>query len=138
MHRAADLVTKVEGFTSICICTATRMVRGCPRHAPGDTGTPESHHAILIRIIENQEKIMAAIDNLQAADVALKDEVTTALTDFAAALSTANGSNDPAIQAVADDMNAMVTQIQGADPATPAPAVPAAPAAPVSDSGSAS
>lgn len=71
---------------------------------------------------------MAAIDNLKAADDALKAEVTTALTDFAQALADANGANDPAIQAVADDMQALVTQIQGADPATP-PAPPAPPAA---------
>lgn len=82
MHRAADLVTKVEGFTSICICTATRMVRGCPRHAPGDTGTPESHHAMLIRIIENQEKIMAAQDDINAA-VSAVQAVTADLTSAA-------------------------------------------------------
>ena len=69
--------------------------------------------------------IMAAIDNLQAADAALKAEVTTALTDFANALANSGSANDPAIQAVADDMNAMVTQIQGADPANTQPAPPA-------------
>lgn len=134
MHLSADLVRKAESFAAVCVCTATRMVRGCPRHSPGDTGTPESHHHMLIRIIENQEKIMTALDNLQAADAALKSEVATALTDFATALQNSGSANDPAIQAVADDMNAMVTQLQGADPANAAPAAPAEPAAP-SDGG---
>lgn len=78
-------------------------------------------------------KIMTALDNLQAADAALKAEVTQALTDFAAALQNSGSASDPAIQAVADDMNAMVTQIQGADPANqqpaPAPEPPAEPSA---------
>ena len=89
---------------------------------------------MLATIIENQrtnqEQIMTALENLQAADAALKAEVTTALADFAAKLNSANSANDPAIQAVADDMNALVTQIQAADPATPAPAPAPAPAAP--------
>ena len=58
---------------------------------------------------------MTALQNLQAADAALKAEVTTAISDWAATL--ANASNDPAVQAVADDMNNMVTQIKAADPA---------------------
>jgi hypothetical protein len=70
---------------------------------------------LLQTIIEQQEKIMTALDALKAADVALKSEVTTAIADWATTL--ANASNDPAVQAVADDMNAMVTQIKAADPA---------------------
>lgn len=70
-------------------------------------------------ILHRMETVMAAIDNLKAADDALKTEVTTALTDFANALANSGSANDPAIQQVADDMNALVTQIQGADPATP-------------------
>ena len=62
---------------------------------------------------------MTALDNLQAADTALKAEVTTAITDWLAALNNANGANDPAIQAVADDMTAQVTALTAADPATP-------------------
>lgn len=70
-------------------------------------------------ILNRMETVMAAIDNLKAADDALKAEVTTALTDFANALANSGSANDPAIQQVADDMNALVTQIQGADPAAP-------------------
>jgi hypothetical protein len=81
---------------------------------------------VLHRIDERLECIMSAIDNLKAADDALKAEVTTALTDFAAALATANSANDPAIQAVADDMTALVGQIQAADPANAAPPPPPA------------
>lgn len=64
-----------------------------------------------------QEKIMTALQSLQDADTALKAEVTTAIQDWAAQLANANSANDPAIQAVADDMNAQVAALQGADPA---------------------
>lgn len=87
---------------------------------------------LLFRIIGNQnhiikklERTMAAIDNLQAADTALKAEVTQAITDWAAQLAAAGSAGDPAIQAVADDMTATVAQLQAADtanagtPATP-------------------
>lgn len=149
MHRAADLVTKVEGFTSICICTATRMVRGCPRHAPGDTGTPESHHAMLIRIIENQEKMMSQsqsdVDAATAFDTQLDTDLkaltaqvgngTAAFDAAIAALKAANPGVDTsglvAAQAVLagdqPNLDAAVAA-QAADPNIAPPAAPAAPA----------
>lgn len=70
---------------------------------------------------------MSALDNLAAADTALKAEVTSAISDWATALAAANSANDPAIQAVADDMNAQVSALQAADPANvPASTPPAA------------
>ena len=110
-----------------CICDF-RMERGCPVHGGGQPSLASLEH-LLGLIIETQGDTMAAIDNLTAADTALKAEVTTALTDFAAAIVAANSANDPAIQSVADDMNAMVTQIQGADPAAAAAAPVTPPAA---------
>lgn len=75
----------------------------------------------------HQENIMSALDNLAAADTALKAEVTSAISDWATALAAANSANDPAIQAVADDMNAQVSALQAADPANvPASTPPAA------------
>ncbi|HEY2090040.1 MAG TPA: hypothetical protein VGH54_28965 [Mycobacterium sp.] len=68
---------------------------------------------------------MADVTNLQAADTALKAEVTQAITDWQAALASSNG-DQAAIDAVAADMNATVTQLQGADPATPPATPPAA------------
>lgn len=62
--------------------------------------------------IEHQEtKMTVALDNLKAADQALKDEVVTFLQDIAAKLA----AEDPDIQAVADDVNAQVSALQGAD-----------------------
>ena len=162
MHPSADLVTKAESFAAICICPVTRMIRGCPRHSPGDTGTPESHHAMLIRIIENQEKIMAAQDDINAAVTA----VTGLLTDVGAKLADANTQ----LATLATDLTAIQAQIANGQPVNtaalntavgnvaavqasldstsaaldaavanvtavaspPAPAAPAAPAAPVS------
>lgn len=56
---------------------------------------------------------MGALENLQTADASLKTTVTTFLTNIAGRL---DGHNDPAIQAVADDITAEVATIQGADP----------------------
>lgn len=97
MHPSANLVTKAESFAAVCICTATRMVRGCPRHAPSDTGTPESHHHMLIRIIENQEKIMSELSQQQT-DV---NAAATALTTAAATITT-----------VANDLGTVLANIQ--------------------------
>lgn len=112
-----------------CICDVLgRLVRGCPVHAPGEQGTFESIHVMLIRILQNQEKIMADVTNLQAADNALKAEVTQAITDWAAQLSSANG-DQAAVDAVTADMNNAVAQLQAADSAnagTPPAAPPAA------------
>lgn len=62
------------------------------------------------------EKIMGALENLQAADLAEEGELETFLTDIAGAL---DGHSDPAIQAVADSINARVAKMQAADPAVP-------------------
>lgn len=70
---------------AICICTVTRMLRGCPRHCPGQHATPESTHHMLIRILENQEKIMTAqsdIDAATAALTALTGDVATNVTQL--------------------------------------------------------
>ena len=70
-------------------------------------------------ITEQGKRIMTALDNLKAADEALKAEVTTFLADIAGRLS---GSSDAEVQAVADDINAEVAALQGGDPAnTPPP-----------------
>jgi hypothetical protein len=111
-----------------CICLPGRLTHGCPDHAPADAATLESIHAMLIRIINNQEKIMADVTGLQAADAALKAEVTQAITDWQAALAAANG-DQAAVDAVTADMTATVQQLQAADPAavvTPPVTPPAA------------
>ena len=160
MHPSADLVRKAESFTAVCICSATRMVRGCPRHSPADSGTPESHHHMLIRIIENQEKIMTELSQQQA-DV---NTAATALTNAANAISTvaadlagvlaniqaqlaALQNANPAVDTSALDtavqgIAAPLAALQAADAAldaieTPAPAAPATPVI-TGDTGSAS
>ena len=60
-----------------------------------------------------------SLQNLQAADQALKDEITTFLADIAARL--ANSPDPAAVQAVADDINAQVATLQAGDPNTPPP-----------------
>jgi hypothetical protein len=81
---------------------------------------------MLGKILQNQERIMTAITDLQAADQTLQSTVATVLADYATALT--NAAGDPAaIESVVTDMNNMVTQLNTADPAqapvTP-PAVP--------------
>jgi len=78
-------------------------------------------NARLHRIEQNQENIMAAIDDLAAADASLQAKVSQVLADFAAALAAAAG--DPAkIEQVVTDMNNMSAQLAAADPGAPAPA----------------
>lgn len=90
------------------------------------------HHAWpeIRRVLENQEKIMAALDNLTAAEANLETVVAAAVTDIQqlqAQLASANTSNDPAIQAVADKLTAMATSLNGvvnppaAPPSSPPP-----------------
>ncbi len=83
---------------------------------PPDFGFHESIYAVLNKILENQEQIMAAMDNLVAADTALKTEVAQVIADWQAALAAA-GTASPQIQAVADDMTNFVAQLKAADPA---------------------
>lgn len=73
--------------------------------------------------LKQGERIMGALQNLQAADVALKDEVTTFLQNISGRL---GGSSDADVQAVADDINAEVAALQGGDPG-PVATDPAAP-----------
>ena len=83
------------------------------------------HRATQLGDIRTQlEAIMTALDNLQAADAALKAEVTVFLADIAARLG--NSPDEAAIQAVADDVNAEVAALQAADPAAPAADAPPA------------
>jgi hypothetical protein len=88
-------------------------------------GFPGSTHAMLQKILQNTEKIMADVTNLQAADTALKAEVTQAITDWQAQLAAANG-DQAAVDAVTADMQATVVQLQAADSSTPPAAPPAA------------
>lgn len=125
---------------SICICTVTRMVRGCPRHAPGDTGTPESHHAMLIRIIENQEKIMTAQDDINAAVTAIQ-AVTSDLVSAAGNIQTeiANlnsqlaAAGQPQVDTTA--LNAAIAPLQAAQKAVDALETPASTTPPAPGSG---
>lgn len=67
-------------------------------------------------ITEQGVKIMGALENLQAADAGLKDTVTTFLADIAGKL---DGHEDPAIQAVADEINAEIAAMKAVDPGNP-------------------
>lgn len=73
-------------------------------------------------ILNRMETVMSALQDLQQADVNLKNEVATFLTDIAAALS----ADDPNIEAVVSDINAQVSALQGGDPANAAPPAPPA------------
>lgn len=77
----------------------------------------------MFRVILNRlETVMSALQDLQQADVNLKNEVATFLTDIAAALS----ANDPQIEQVVADINEQVAALQGGDPANAAPPAPPA------------
>jgi len=66
-----------------------------------------------------REQLMGALENLQAADLAEEGELETFLTDIAGVL---DGHSDPAIQAVADSINARVAKMTAADPVVVPPA----------------
>jgi len=66
-----------------------------------------------------------ALENLQAADTALKQEVVTFLADQAAKVA---ASSDPAMQAVANDINAQTAALAAGDPGVVVPPAPASPA----------
>ena len=84
---------------------------------------------MLVTVIKNQEHIMTALQDLQAADAALKAEVATFLADVSTALSNAGSASDPAVEQVVSDINAEVAALQAGDPANAAPVAPAAPPA---------
>lgn len=58
--------------------------------------------------------------NAQAADVAVTQEIAQYITDVATALQNAiNGSDNAALQAIADDLNKDAATLKGADPIPP-------------------
>lgn len=155
MHPSADLIRKAESFAEICICTATRMIRGCPRHCPGETPDLESARHLLHHIIEQQEKIMTAQDDINVAVTAIQ-AVTADLTGAASNIQAEVASLNAQIAAAGGTpvdttaLNAAIAPLQAAQkavdaletPATPTPATGTAgsttppPAAPVaSDTG---
>jgi len=91
------------------------------RH-PFPTQLDRIEHKLDVQHLD-KEKIMGALENLQAADLAEEGELETFLADIAGVL---DGHSDPAIQAVADSINARVAKMQAADPVVvEPPAVPA-------------
>ena len=66
------------------------------------------------------EKIMAALDDLKAADQALQTEVATFLADVVSALN----AQDPDLEAITSDINAQIAALQAGDPANAAPPAP--------------
>jgi hypothetical protein len=111
---------------SPCIC-GWRLERGCPVHGSGAPSLA-SIQSLLELILRNQEKQMTALDNLNAADDALKTEVVTILADIQTALT----AEDPDVQGVADSINAQIAALQAGDPVPPA-AQTSPPAAPPAD-----
>lgn len=116
-------------------CTQDAAVYGCRWHWPVHPADPQKQFITLLsRIIQNQEKIMTALTDLQGADTSLQASVAKLLTDYAAALAAAAG--DPtAIESVVTDMNSMAAQLNAADASitgtgtsdttpTPAPVTP--------------
>jgi hypothetical protein len=93
---------------------------GDPWPWPFEPEYPARVEQKLDRILRNQEKIMSALTDLQAADASLQAEVATFLADIATALQ----AEDPDIEQVVSDINAQVAALQAADPnaAPPAPA----------------
>lgn len=119
---------------SFCICPLGRLVHGCPEHAPADEATLQSIHSMLIRIIENQEKIMAAQDDVNAAVSAIQAVVTdlaTAASNIQAEIAALNsqiaaGGGTPVDTSALD---AAVTSLQQAQAGVDALETPATPPA---------
>ena len=63
---------------------------------------------------------MSALDDLQAADTALKNEVAVFLADVVTALQ----AEDPDIAAVTADLNSQIAALQAGDPEAAAPPAP--------------
>lgn len=79
----------------------------------------------LNQILKNQEKQMAAIDNINQAITNLKDAVNQALQDLKNQ-ATAGGIGPDDVQSVIDQLNATHDQIIAGLPQQPAPATPPA------------
>jgi hypothetical protein len=63
---------------------------------------------------------LSALANAQAADTALKTEISAYIADVATALKNAlTSGNSTAIQQIADDMTSQAAQLVAADPLTP-------------------
>ena len=77
-----------------------------------------TNRQLLNVINEKADLIMAALDDLMAADQALKDEVAKFLADLAGQIS--GGVTAAQAEAVVADINAQVAALQAADPAPPA------------------
>jgi septal ring factor EnvC (AmiA/AmiB activator) len=77
----------------------------------------------------NQEMIMTAVEDLQAAVAELKAEHATFLANVAAKLQGSDG-DDAAVQAVVAEIHAEIDALKAADPVTGTAAAPAAPAGP--------
>jgi hypothetical protein len=80
---------------------------------------------MLTQILANTEKIMsqnagtdAAVTSLQDADTSLQASVTQVIADWQAQIAGSAATNDPAIAAVAADMQSVIGRLQAADPAT--------------------
>jgi hypothetical protein len=80
---------------------------------------------MLTQILTNTERIMsqnagtdAAVTSLQGADTSLQASVTQVIADWQAQIAGSAATNDPAIAAVAADMQSVIGRLQAADPAT--------------------
>jgi hypothetical protein len=75
---------------------------------------------LLNQVIKNQEKMMAAIDDVTAAISGLSTEITTFLADVATQISGGLTANEA--EAVVAQIQGFTTQLQAADPANTPPA----------------
>ena len=73
----------------------------------------------LDKILENQEKQMAAIDDLTTAVSGLATEITTFLQDVATQIS--GGVTADQAEAIVGQINGFTSQLQAADPANATP-----------------
>jgi ABC-type transporter Mla subunit MlaD len=80
---------------------------------------------LLMRAVRTNERLKdmaTALENLLAANTEMKQEVVTAMANWATALQNANSANDPAIQQVADDINQTTQTLIASDPMVEHPA----------------
>jgi hypothetical protein len=110
----------------MAVLKAAEEFSGWLEHCPPDPSSGDLA-GVLAKIINNEEKIMSALTDLQAADQSLKDEVTAFLNDIAGRLSSVD---DASAEAVVADITAEVDALQAADPANAAPAPSPEPAPP--------
>ncbi len=97
---------------------------------PWDGASPRELElrAMYEALLEQGEKIMSALDNLNASETRLETIATAILADIQTLsdeLAAANSANqDPAIQAVADKLNALGDKLSAVVPAATPPAPP--------------